>query len=126
MSTWRKYIALLLSALLVCALFAGCGGEKPDEGEAAKEMVIIIGGVPKLIDPAKYSSTYESYIVYNTCNTLVSYSNDLTDIVPCLGELKSISEDGMCYTFSYTINIQHLLSLVKLLNTRRIHRNVRL
>lgn len=27
---------------------------------------------------------------------------------------------------SYTINIQHLLSLVKLLNTRRIHRNVRL
>lgn len=100
MSTWRKYIALLLSALLVCALFAGCGGEKPDEGEAAKEMVIIIGGVPKLIDPAKYSSTYESYIVYNTCNTLVSYSNDLTDIVPCLGELKSISEDGMCYTFT--------------------------
>lgn len=32
-----------------------------------------------------------------------------------------------CYRrFSYTINIQHLLSLVKLLNTRRIHRNVRL
>lgn len=26
----------------------------------------------------------------------------------------------------YTINIQHLLSLVKLLNPRRIHRNVRL
>lgn len=25
---------------------------------------------------------------------------------------------------SYTINIQHLLSLVKLLNPRRIHRNV--
>jgi len=29
-------------------------------------------------------------------------------------------------SLSYTINIQHLLSLVKLLNTRRIHRNVRL
>jgi hypothetical protein len=29
-------------------------------------------------------------------------------------------------TLSYTINIQHLLSLVKLLNPRRIHRNVRL
>lgn len=32
--------------------------------------------------------------------------------------------EGEC--FSYTINIQHLLSLVKLLNTRRIHRNIRL
>ena len=32
----------------------------------------------------------------------------------------------MLGSFSYTINIQHLLSLVKLLNTRRIHRNVRL
>lgn len=29
-------------------------------------------------------------------------------------------------SLSYTINIQHLLSLVKLLNPRRIHRNVRL
>jgi len=29
-------------------------------------------------------------------------------------------------SISYTINIQHLLSLVKLLNPRRIHRNVRL
>lgn len=32
----------------------------------------------------------------------------------------------MSIAFSYTINIQHLLSLVKLLNPRRIHRNVRL
>lgn len=31
---------------------------------------------------------------------------------------------GGKYPFSYTINIQHLLSLVKLLNPRRIHRNV--
>ena len=30
------------------------------------------------------------------------------------------------YPISYTINIQHLLSLVKLLNPRHIHRNVRL
>ena len=32
----------------------------------------------------------------------------------------------MMKRLSYTINIQHLLSLVKLLNPRRIHRNVRL
>ena len=30
------------------------------------------------------------------------------------------------YGLSYTINIQHLLSLVKLLNPRHIHRKVRL
>lgn len=32
----------------------------------------------------------------------------------------------LAFSLSYTINIQHLLSLVKLLNPRRIHRNVRL
>lgn len=37
----------------------------------------------------------------------------------------SVAEHSM-ETLSYTINIQHLLSLVKLLNPRRIHRNVRL
>lgn len=41
---------------------------------------------------------------------------------PASKMLSVISING----FSYTINIQHLLSLVKLLNTRRIHRNVRL
>jgi len=36
-------------------------------------------------------------------------------------------EEFICLReISYTINIQHLLSLVKLLNPRRIHRNVRL
>lgn len=35
-------------------------------------------------------------------------------------------KSGLMTWFSYTINIQHLLSLVKLLNPRRIHRNVRL
>lgn len=41
----------------------------------------------------------------------------------------SSSLTGSFYTtgsIGYTINIQHLLSLVKLLNPRRIHRNVRL
>ena len=36
------------------------------------------------------------------------------------------ADDEIMACFSYTINIQHLLSLVKLLNPRRIHRNVRL
>ena len=36
------------------------------------------------------------------------------------------SGDYSIYGISYTINIQHLLSLVKLFNPRRIHRNVRL
>lgn len=37
-----------------------------------------------------------------------------------------LTPTGSIIWFSYTINIQHLLSLVKLLNPRRIHRNVRL
>lgn len=42
------------------------------------------------------------------------------------GIVESRPKTSFGIEFSYTINIQHLLSLVKLLNTRRIHRNVRL
>ena len=38
----------------------------------------------------------------------------------------AVEDEALKNRISYTINIQHLLSLVKLLNTRRIHRNVRL
>ncbi len=44
----------------------------------------------------------------------------------CGGLSLGLYNAGWHGLFSYTINIQHLLSLVKLLNTRRIHRNVRL
>ena len=46
--------------------------------------------------------------------------------VPAFMKTVCTDIDGRNKTISYTINIQHLLSLVKLLNPRRIHRNVRL
>ena len=44
---------------------------------------------------------------------------------PAMRGIQANSEYFVCMIpLSYTINIQHLLSLVKLLNPRRIHRNV--
>ena len=51
-----------------------------------------------------------------TVHNISEYISSITDLKAMHNKL----------WFSYTINIQHLLSLVKLLNTRRIHRNVRL
>ena len=96
----KQYLSLLLAVLMLCALLGGCASADKTDGNDAKELVIIIGGVPKMLDPARYSSTYESYIIYNVLDTLVSYSSDLSDVIPNLGALKSISDDGMCYTFT--------------------------
>ncbi len=93
----KKRLALFLAAiLLLVSVAAGCSS---GEESSTKDLVITIGGVPKIFDPCLYSSTYESYIVYNVFNTLVTYNTDFTDIIPCLGELTGISDDGMVYSF---------------------------
>ena len=46
--------------------------------------------------------------------------------LPYLRAQVALIQPQIIVCLSYTINIQHLLSLVKLLNPRRIHRNVRL
>lgn len=62
----------------------------------------------------------EQYCKDNTDSLIPLFEKELRD----LGFVFETSNQAV--GFSYTINIQHLLSLVKLLNPRRIHRNVRL
>lgn len=96
----KKHLVLFLVLLLLPSLILiGCAPEEqPSEDEPA-DMVVAIAGVPKILDPCLYSSTYESYVIYNVFNTLVTYSSDLSEISPSLGELTDVSEDGIRYTF---------------------------
>jgi len=120
----KKHLSLVLVLAMVLCAFTGCGAKTENAApaqetpaastsstttttpqssettiETPKDLVVAIGGVPKIFDPCLYSSTYESYIIYNVFDTLVSYNADFTDIVPSLGELTNISDDGMIYTF---------------------------
>ena len=75
--------------------------------------------------------TGESPYLYFRDGNLSSYSiQSVREACENVSNLPIIKRDnlglGEIIGFSYTINIQHLLSLVKLLNPRRIHRNVRL
>lgn len=96
----KKHLILLLVLLLLLpSTLFGCAPEEQQASDDSADMVIAMGGVPKIFDPCLYSSTYECYVVYNVFNTLVTYSSDLSEISPCLGELTDVSEDGICYTF---------------------------
>ncbi len=105
----KKTLTLLSIILILSFIITGCQPkavetQEPEqpvvtEPDKPKDIVISMAASPKLLDPVKYSSTYESYVIYNVFNTLVNYSSDLQDIVPCLGELTEVTDDGLCYSF---------------------------
>ena len=64
------------------------------------ELKIALTSSPKNLDPVKYTGTYESQIIYQVCDTVVTYDKELTEILPSLATEWTISDDGMEYTFT--------------------------
>lgn len=95
-------------------LFAGAGGLSEGFLQAGFKPV---AHVEMNEFAAKTLETRSAYYYLKGTDNLGLYKKYLTG---------KISRDEFMKQISYTINIQHLLSLVKLLNPRRIHRNVRL
>ncbi|WP_144744009.1 ABC transporter substrate-binding protein [Enorma burkinafasonensis] len=84
---------------------AGCSSEQggSGSGSGAAEggtLSISLASSPAYLDPARYTGVYESQIINNVCDTVVQYSMDLTEIVPCLATEWAISDDGATYTFT--------------------------
>ncbi|MCI6421975.1 MAG: ABC transporter substrate-binding protein [Blautia sp.] len=74
--------------------------EVPDEVTKGGELKIALTSSPKNLDPVKYTGTYESQIIYQVCDTVVTYDKELTEILPSLATEWTISDDGMEYTFT--------------------------
>lgn len=72
----------------------------PDEVTKGGELNIALVSSPKNLDPVKYTGTYESQIIYQVCDTIVSYDMELKEILPSLATEWTISDDGMVYTFT--------------------------
>ena len=89
-----RMIALLMSAVVVLGLFAGCGGKN---GTVQKDRVVIaIGTEPDTLDPTQGWGHGNAPIVQST---LVRYTADLT-FENDLATGYTLSEDGLTWTFT--------------------------
>ncbi|MBU5445159.1 ABC transporter substrate-binding protein [Paenibacillus sp. MSJ-34] len=110
-----KLLTLLLAMMMVISACGGSGangsnqpGDTNQEGEAAETgtpkdggvVNIALNSVPKTLDPISYTSVYESNILRSIVDTLVTYNNDLSEIVPALATEWKISDDMKVYTFT--------------------------
>ncbi|BFL48441.1 ABC transporter substrate-binding protein [Lactonifactor longoviformis] len=74
--------------------------EVPEEVTKGGELKIALTSSPKNLDPVKYTGTYEAQIIYQVCDTVVTYDKELKEILPSLATDWIISDDGMEYTFT--------------------------
>ncbi len=116
----KKLISLLLVLVFSLTLVVGCGdsGKKVDNDKngggktGAKDpstvaeedkfggvLKLALASIPKNLDPILYTGVYESAIIINVCDTLVDYSQDLSEIVPKLATEWSSNDEGTEYTF---------------------------
>ena len=105
----KRVMALAVAAITVSTMLFGCGSSKVPEtsetssatgdGKEGGVVTIALSSIPKTIDPVKYTGVYESDVISNIADTLVTYNKDLSEIVPCLATEWTVSEDGTSYTF---------------------------
>lgn len=100
----KKLLAVVACVLVVAGVFAGCGEQPTGDGGAKPtgEKVVfrypISSDVPTL-DPARITDDTSHQVGKQIFEGLVTYDKDL-NIIPCLAEKWSISDDGKVYTFT--------------------------
>ena len=112
----NKLVAVLLSCCMAVSLFAGCGNnneketagkdnnqeeqvEVNEEDKYGGTLRIGMAAVANNIDPVKYTGVYETAIIENIGDTLVVYSDDLSEFLPSLATEWEVNEAGNEYTF---------------------------
>ncbi|MCI7730684.1 ABC transporter substrate-binding protein [Enorma burkinafasonensis] len=95
-------VGLTGAALSVAGCSSDGGTASAGSGEVTEggTLNISLSASPALLDPVKYTGVYESQIINTICDTLVQYSMDLAEIVPCLATEWTVSDDGITYTFT--------------------------
>lgn len=99
MKNARKILLLLLAGLIFLS-GVNLSASAQDE-EAAQGGILNIGLVanPSSLDPVTYTSQYESNVIRQIGNTLITYSADFSEFQPALATEWEVSEDGLVYTF---------------------------
>ncbi len=90
----------LTSLLLVCCLVAlgGCGGSSSSSG-GGQTLIYAQSDDPKTLDPINTDIAEAVHVITNVFDTLVTYDDVTTDLVPSLAEKWETTEDGLTWTF---------------------------
>lgn len=114
----KKVLTAAMTSLLALSMvLAGCSSSQPaqqpsDQGQAQqqtppaepaknepKQLIIGRGADTKSLDPIRETDGETFRVTENIYETLVSYEDTNTTVIPGLAESWEISEDGLTYTF---------------------------
>lgn len=89
----KKILSIVISAILIAALFSGCGGK-----EASINFIYPFSANVNSYDPQVASTSDEFLIIENTFEGLIRINDDGT-VVPGMSDKWEISDDGLTYKF---------------------------
>lgn len=95
----KKWLALLIVAVMLAALASGCGGGSTQKPAAVKDSIVVAQGTDvEDLDPHGIASTPSAIVTEHIFDTLVTLDKDFK-IVPRLAESWQSSPDGKEWTF---------------------------
>ena len=108
-----RVIGLLAAAALLSGAFSACaqqsaapgGSASPapasasSGGTRADTFILAQGADPRGLDPAYVDDGESAKVMCNIYEGLTRYADDSTEVLPCLADSWTVSDDGLVYTF---------------------------
>jgi len=94
-----RAMRMLTTWLAVVALLLGVGALAPVAAQPAGTLVVGLVAEPVNLDPAQVTDLNSNRVGRRIVETLVTFPDESTQIVPGLAESWAISKDGLKYTF---------------------------
>src|SRR5437899_13039519 len=90
---------MLAAWLAVVTLLVGAGAPRPVAAQPAGTLVVGLVAEPVNLDPPQVTDLNSNRVGRRIVETLVTFPEESTQIVPGLAESWTISKDGLQYTF---------------------------
>src|SRR3989440_11960069 len=90
---------MLAAWLAVVTLLVGAGAPRPAAAQPAGTLVVGLVAEPVNLDPAQVTDLNSNRVGRRIVETLVTFPEEKTEVVPGLAESWTISKDGLQYTF---------------------------